>query len=70
MVLEEIVRQAVYTYPEVFIASELTGERAACMFAVLLPWWRGRIQTFGCCENAGNPNRCRRGLKSGASWSW
>ena len=36
MVLEEIIRQATYTYPEVFIASELIGYGAAGMFAVLL----------------------------------
>ena len=36
MVLEEISRQAAYTYPEVFIASELIADGAARMFAVLL----------------------------------
>jgi hypothetical protein len=36
MVLEEIIRQAAYTYPEVFIASELIADGAGCMFAVLL----------------------------------
>ena len=34
--MEEIFRQAAYTYPEVFIASELITDGAARMFAVLL----------------------------------
>ena len=34
--MEEIFRQAAYTYPEVFIASELITDGAAPMFSVLL----------------------------------
>ena len=35
------------TRGELFMATELVARGAADMFAVLLPWRRGRIQTLG-----------------------
>ena len=68
--LAQLCREMSSTRGEVFIATEPVARDATDMFAVLLPWRRGRIQTLGmpssdrassrsACWNVGNPKGCQ-----------
>jgi hypothetical protein len=45
--LAQLYREMSNTRGELFMATELVARGATEMFAVLLPWRRGRIQTLG-----------------------
>ena len=68
--LAQLCREMSNTRGELFMATELVAGGATDMFAVLLPWRRGRIQTLGmpssdlvsscsACWNVGNPKGCQ-----------